>query len=326
MNFQPAANSATTTTKPSTGSHLRGIVQVAVAAGLWGAAYPLTKGVLGSLPPIGLGFARFALASGLLMALTRSGPLGGIAPGDRRAMGWLAFWGTFVLVLGMNFGLRWAPGIASSIISGTPPLFTVILAAVWLREPWQGRQFVAVGIALGGLFLLAGDAPGAASRGPEYWLGLVLVTVPQVAWAIYGILGKAVIARYPWPVVCRDTFALGAAMLAPFAALEAAWTGLGTWGPREVLILVYLGVCNSVFTYGLWNSALAMIPVSTASFVLYLQPISGAILSAVLFGERLGPAGLAGTLLIFAALALVLRPTPPVSSADFRVGPHERSG
>ncbi|RCK76006.1 MAG: Permeases of the drug/metabolite transporter (DMT) superfamily [Candidatus Ozemobacter sibiricus] len=285
-------------------------MQVAVAAGLWGAAYPLTKGALASLPAISLGFARFALASGVLMALTRSGPLAGIAPEDRRAMGWLAFWGTFVLVLGMNFGLRWAPGIASSIISGTPPLFTIILAAIWWREPWQGRQFIAVGLALLGLFLLAGDAPATVAQGPEYWLGLGLVTVPQIAWAIYGLLGKAVIARYPWTAVCRDTFALGALMLAPFAAVEAIWLGLGTWGSRELLTLLYLGVCNSVVTYGLWNSALAMIPVATASFVLYLQPISGAILSAVLFGERLGSAGLLGTLLIFAALALVLRPGP----------------
>lgn len=301
------------TTLPAPG-HLRGIAQVALAAVLWGAAYPLTKGVLDTLPPIGLGFFRFALASLVLVVLTRSAPLSGVAPADRRAMGWLAFWGTFVLVLGMNFGLRWAPGIASSIISGTPPLFTVILAAVWLREPWQGRQFAAVAIALAGLFLLAGDTPDAAPRGPHYWLGIVLVIIPQVAWAVYGILGKAIISRYPWPVLCRDTFALGAAMLAPFALAEAWQDGLGTWGSREWLVLGYLGICNSVFTYGLWNSALAMIPVSTASFVLYLQPISGAVLSSILFGERLGPAGWAGTALVFLALTLVLRQRSPASN------------
>jgi len=292
---------------------VRGIAQVALASTIWGAAYPLTIYMLSNLPPLTLGFARFFLASVVLLAMTRSGPLSGIARDDRGTMVWMAFWGTFVLVLGMNFGLRWAPGVASSIISGTPPLFTVILAAIWLREPWQWRQFFAVAIALTGLFLLAGDIPESSPRGPKYWYGILLVTIPQVAWAIYGILGKSVISKYPWPIICRDTFTLGAAMLAPFSVLEIAAGGIGNWGVKEFSVLIYLGVFNSVITYGLWNSALSMIPVSTASFVLYLQPISGAVLSILLFQEHLGASGLAGTLLIFFAVTMVLSGHGPLT-------------
>ncbi len=288
------------------GGRFYGLLKVALAAGLWGAAYPLTKGALQSVPPILLGFARFALAAVILAVVARGGPLAGVAPEDRKGMVWLGFWGSFILVLGMNFGLRWAPGTAASIISGTPPLFTVFLAAWLLGEPLKRVHLLAVGAALAGLYLLAGDGDGGGAGGALIWAGYFLVTVPQIAWAVYGVLGKRIIARYPWPVVCRDTFAIGAGMLLPFAVGETVVSGVGNWAWDAVLTLLYLGFFNSVVTYGLWNSALAEIPVSTASFVLYLQPISGAILSALLFGERLGWKGFAGAGLVFLGMGLVL--------------------
>jgi drug/metabolite transporter (DMT)-like permease len=293
-------------TRPATGLAL-----VSLAAIIWGAAYPLTKGALAHVPPLTLGFLRFALAGLVLMGFTRSLPLGDIAPEDRRVMVKLGFWGTFVLIVGMNLGLRWAPGMAASIISGTPPLFTVFLAAAWLSERILPRHLLALGTAFVGLILLGGDETLTGAGGWRVWAGCALVVVPQIAWAIYGVLGKAVSSRYAWPVVCRDTFTLGALMLAPVALIEGWWHGgwgLSAWPPAAWGVLAYLGIANSVITYGLWNHALSMIPVSTASFALYVQPLSGAIISAIMFGERLGWAGWVGALLIVAALAIVLLP------------------
>ncbi len=283
----------------------RGIVKVALAAGLWGAAYPLTKGALAHVHPIGLGTLRFLLAAVLLMILARSRPLQGIEAADRPTVVKLAFWGGFVLILGMNYGLRWAPATAASIISGMPPLFTVILAALWLGEPFRRRHLIATTTALAGLALLTNET-STASGNDLAWLGCLLVLLPQFAWAMYGVIGKSLIERISWQYVCRDTFALGALMLAPFAAIETWLQGQGSWTPMAVGTLLYLAFANSVCTYGLWNSALHDIPVSTASFVLYLQPVSGAVLSWWLFGESLGGRGILGSLLIFSALALVL--------------------
>ena len=288
---------------------LRGILQVALAAGLWGAAYPLTKGALATVPPILLGTLRFGLASLLLMAFTRSFPLRGIPTEHRRTVVKMAFWGTFVLVLGMNYGLRWAPAVAASIISGTPPLFTVVFAALWLNEPFRRHHAMALVLAIPGLVLLAGGTQGGEASSLA-WAGIALTVLPQIAWAMYGVIGKSLITRFPWPILCRDTFSLGTLMLIPPTIIECWFSGFGTWTLGTLGVLLYLGIANSVITYGLWNSALAMIPVSTASFVLYLQPISGAVFSWVLFGETLGPTGILGAGLIFLALGIILRPVP----------------
>jgi len=289
---------------------LKGSLRVALAALIWGAAYPLTKLVLADAPPVQLGFLRFLIAGLIFMTSERSLPLHGVATEDRKCFVKLAFWGVFLLILGMNFGLIWAPGIAASLLSGTPPLFTVILAAILLGEKLRAAQFNSIAMALIGLALLGGDAgSGKTELLPwQIWIGCLLTLVPQFSWAMYGITGKRLSAKYHWRTICRDTFTLGALMLLPVAVIEAAITGFGNWNWQTVAVLFYLATFNSVVTYSLWNSALKMIPVSLASFLIYLQPVSGAVLSYFLFGESLGWAGVAGTALIFIALTMVLLP------------------
>ncbi len=119
-----------------------GIVKIAFAALVWGAAYPLTKLALTDVPPLVFGFLRFFLAGLVFVALTQSAPLSGIAKEDKPDFIKLAFWGVFVLVLGMNYGLIWAPGIVASVISATPPLFTVLLAAYFFKERIQPLHIV----------------------------------------------------------------------------------------------------------------------------------------------------------------------------------------
>ena len=289
---------------------INGSLRVALAALLWGAAYPLTKMVLADTPPILLGFLRFMLAGLFFTISERSMPLHGVAPEDRRCFIKLAFWGVFLLILGMNFGLVWAPGIAASLLSGTPPLFTVVLAAIYLGERLRLAQFVSIGLALTGLALLGGDVSSSqANLLPwQIWVGCLLTLIPQFSWAMYGITGKRLSAKYHWRTICRDTFALGALMLLPLALIEVAAAGFGNWNWQTIAVLFYLAFFNSVVTYSLWNSALKMIPVSLASFLIYLQPVSGAVLSYFIFGESLGWTGAGGTALIFVALTLVLLP------------------
>lgn len=286
-----------------------GTMRVALAALIWGIAYPLTKLALVGIPPVFLGFLRFLLAGMVFMVSSRSLPLQNVAPEDRKSFFKLAFWGVFLLILGMNFGLIWAPGIAASVLSGTPPLFTVILAALYLGEKMRAMQFISIVVALSGLALLGNDFSTTSSLATwQIWAGCLLTLIPQFAWAMYGITGKQLSSRYHWKLVCRDTFSIGALMLMPFAMIEVLIKGPGDWNLQSVLILAYLAIMNSVVTYSLWNSALKKIPVSLASFLIYLQPVSGAILSYFLFGEKLGIKGAIGTVLIFIALSLVVLP------------------
>jgi drug/metabolite transporter (DMT)-like permease len=281
------------------------VAQILLAATIWGAAYPLTKGILPLVPPLVLGFLRFLVAGVLLMIISRSGPFGGVDPADRGRMVALAFWGSFILVISMNIGLKYAPAGAASIISGTPPLFTFLFAWYWLGEVPGVRHFTALVTAMAGIVLLTRDA-SLGSMGPDVVFGIVLVTIPQMAWAIYTVLVKDLLKKYHWLILCRDTFTLGAAMMLLPALWEGTTTGWGIWNPKSLGGLLYLGTLNSVGTYSLWNRSLRHVRATTASILLYWQPVSGAILAYLWFGERFGRTGWIGTALVFLGLTMVL--------------------
>ncbi len=282
-------------------------LKIIVAAVVWGAAYPLTKLILDDVPPIFVGFLRFATAALIFSVGIKSMPLGGIAKEDRKTFAKMGFWGVFALIIGMNYGLIWTPGILASILSGTPPFFAVILAAIILKEKIRPVHFAAIALALTGCVFLGDNL--SLSTDLEPWkliVGTILVTIPQFSWAMYGIIGKQAIANYPWQYVCRDSFALGALMLLPFAAIEVAVLGFGLWSTKTILILLYLAIMNSIVTYSLWNSALKTVSITTANFLIYVQPITGAIISNYLFNEKIRPLGYLGISLIFISLTTVL--------------------
>lgn len=286
-------------------------IKIIVAAIIWGAAYPLTKLILADAPPIFVGFLRFATAAAIFSAIIRSKPLDGIAQEDRKTFAKMGFWGVFTLIIGMNYGLFWTPGILASILSGTPPFFAVILAAIILKEKISFTQCFAIGLALMGSVFLGGNLT--LDTQLEAWqlvVGAILVTIPQFSWALYGIISKQAMNKYPWQYICRDSFALGALMLLPFAAAEVAMLGLGTWSLKTALILLYLAVMNSIVTYSLWNSALKTVPITTANFLIYFQPITGAIISSYLFNEQINSLGYLGIALIFISLTLILKASP----------------
>ena len=62
-----------------------------------------------------------------------------------------------------------------------------------------------------------------------------------------------------------------------------------------------------MFAYVLFTAGLDRVPATAAGIVSLLEPLTAATLGLALFGERLGPVGAVGALLLLAALALLTR-------------------
>jgi DME family drug/metabolite transporter len=67
--------------------------------------------------------------------------------------------------------------------------------------------------------------------------------------------------------------------------------------------LAYLATVPTALAYGLYFAAAAVVRSTTVSVIMLLEPVSAAVLAVVLFGERLTPAVLLGTLLMLGAVA-----------------------
>ena len=60
--------------------------------------------------------------------------------------------------------------------------------------------------------------------------------------------------------------------------------------------------------YALYAVGLRLVPASVAGIVTLAEPLTATLIGVLIFGERLGPGGVVGGVLLLAALGLVLYP------------------
>jgi O-acetylserine/cysteine efflux transporter len=269
---------------------------------IWGVAFVFTRIGLDSFSPPQLVALRFAIAALPTLALA---PPRVPAP-TLVAAGLTLYAGQFLFqFFGIAHGMP--PGLASLIVQ-TQALFTVIFAALLLRERPTVRQIAGLVVAFGGLLVIAGTVGHDLSA-----LGLALTLVSPISFGIGNIFLKKIgatadLALMAWmslvppvPAIVLSLFLDGPDGFVT-AVTAAPWSG---W-----LAAVYLGVVATVLAYTLWGNLLRRYPVAVVTPFALLVPFVGALSSALVFGERFGPARLAGMACVLVGLAIIVLPGP----------------
>jgi drug/metabolite transporter (DMT)-like permease len=184
------------------------------------------------------------------------------------------------------------------------PLFTVlILAIMGERTPLQG--WVGLGIALVGVVIFLIDKRDA---GTGTLIGDLLSIGAGVAFAIYGIVNRPLVAKYPTATYTAWTLLAGTIPLLLIALPAATRQDWGAVSGAAWLSIVYLAILPVYVAYMLWNFAIARRGVAKATTFSLLVPIVAGILSALFTGEPFGPLKLLGAALVLAGLVVVRLP------------------
>jgi O-acetylserine/cysteine efflux transporter len=219
-------------------------------------------------------------------------------------IGLVLFAGQFLLLM-MAYALDMPAGLGS-VTQQTQAVFTVALAAIFMREFPKVREGIGMAVAFAGLALIAltvgGDLKPAA-------LGLAIAAA--TSWAVGNLLVKrtggtpafALMAWAslvaPWPVLAFS-WAVDPQPSLIQAIAHASWLSLA--------VAFYLGVPSTLLAYGLWGYLLQRYPAATVAPFALLSPATGIIASALLLGERFSALRLAGMALILAGLAVIVWP------------------
>ncbi|MCW2248407.1 O-acetylserine/cysteine efflux transporter [Azospirillum fermentarium] len=277
---------------------------VAVAA-VWGFNFVMIKLGLRDFPPVLFSCLRFALAATPLLVLgVRGGPpvpwrfIVGIGV----SLGVVKF---SLLFIGMDIGM---PAGLSSLVLQSQAFFTALFAAVVLGDRPGPRQVAGMAVAFGGIGLIALEMPAGDSL-----LGLVLVVAAAACWGVSNIIMKT--AKAPdlfrlmlWVSLIPPIplFLLSLGTEGP-DRIAAALTGLSGMG---VAALVYIAAGATLFGFAAWGFLLRSYPASQVAPFSLLVPIFGMTSSALVLGETLTAAKLAGAALVFAGVALTALPWP----------------
>jgi len=213
------------------------------------------------------------------------------------------------------FGSVVAIGVTvSTVVSlGFAPVLLTALDAVRSRRRPTTARLLVLAAALGGL-LLVSLTSGAGTTGPHPMLGVLLALGSGSAYAVATELGRP-LAQVAGPLaLTTTTTTVGTVFLLPFGLLAALGPDrLVTTDPAAATGLVYLGVMTMALAYGLLYAGLRTTTGSSAVIATLLEPVTAAVAAAVVLDERLGALGVAGTVLILAAVAGLGGEEEPVS-------------
>jgi drug/metabolite transporter (DMT)-like permease len=214
------------------------------------------------------------------------------------AAGSLAIFGG---MLSTYWAAQFLPSGMISVLFGTAPFFTSLLAAWWLGERCLTPQWLAgLAVALGGLALIFHDH--LALDGVGGWAVLAMLA-SALMHAASTVLVKKLRAPVAGSVISVGALWISAVLyVLVWLLFDGQWpqaVGLRTWGA-----IVYLGVFGSVFGFMLFFFALQHLPASLMGLVTLLAPVLALWLGWVVQDEVLGPGALLGTALVLGGLLL----------------------
>ena len=271
-----------------------------LVAVLWGLAFVATKIALDSFSPPALAAVRFLVAALPACVLARPP----IPWGSLIAVGLFLFTGQFLFQF---FGIaRGMPAGLAAIVVQTQALFTIVLAALVLRERPTARHVSGTAVAFAGLVLIAGTVGEDLSA-----LGLALTMLSAISWAIGNVLLKRL------PPVEPLNLAVWLSLVPPLPALAIALATEGLDGlTRSVeaaswpalVAALYLGLVATVIAYAVWGFLLRRYPAAAVTPFALLAPFVAAGAAALMLGERFGPLRAGGMALVLAGLAVLVLP------------------
>lgn len=222
-------------------------------------------------------WARFLfslLAVALLFRLTM-----GRLPWRSRAP-WLQAWRSMMLAaanLLFSSALPHLPLTDATAIGFASPLFTVALAAVWLRERVSARRWLGVAIGLAGV-LLALRPPFLTGGAAMHWAA-ILPLGSAAMFAVYQILTRRLAAiDDPRTTILHTGFA-GAVVTSLVQPAFWIWPSAPDWG-----LLVLLGLLGAL-GHGLLVLAYARAPVSLLAPLSYTQLIWATLAGVLVFAD-----------------------------------------
>lgn len=277
---------------------------------LWGANWPAMKLALREIDPWTFRTACLLVGGGGLLALVRAGgqPLG-VPRVERRPLLVAAVLNITAWHLLSAYSLTLVPAGRGAIVAYTMPLWTVLFGWLLRGEGLTRPRAAALGLGLAGLAVLVAPDAHALRQAPA---GVLLMLAGAVSWALGTVLTKAARWTIPTAVLTGWQLLLGAIPIAGGAALRwlaatGAGASLGSVGSAALAGAAYATLVGVIVCHWAWFRLVATLPATVAAIGTLGIPIVGVFSSALVVGERIGPAEVGALALVVSGLALLVR-------------------
>ena len=277
----------------------RDLTDLLLLAALWGGSFLFMRYAAPAFGAAPLMWIRVAIASACLLPLL-------LASGQGRELvsraGVMTVMGVansalpFVLIAWATLSIT--AGLAA-ILNATTPIFTAIVAALWLRERLTAVRLVGLALGLAGVVVLAADKADFKPGGSGW--ALLASLAAAVSYGFAANYARRHVTGVPALVNATGSQVAATVVLAPFAwwLWPGRTPGLLAWGAA-----LALGVGCTALAYLLYFRLLARVGPARAVTVTYLVPLFATVWGALLLDEAFTLRMAVGGAIVLAGTAL----------------------
>ncbi|WP_374688701.1 DMT family transporter [Promineifilum sp.] len=285
--------------------NLKNLLLLMLLAAMWGPSFLFIKVAVGDIPPLTLVLGRVGVGATFLlvalMAARRS------LPRERtlwRRLAVLALLQNALPWILLSWGEQYIDSALASILNGTTPIFTIILAHFLVPgDRMTASKLLGVLLGFVGLFLLI--LPSLAGGVQASTWGLIAVAVASALYGIAIIYSRAHLRGLPPLVAPATQLSLATLFMLPVALLiDRPWQ-LAAPSPAAAASLVALGILGTGLAFIVYYRLLETANPTYISMVTYVIPVFGVILGVLVLDEQLTWYALAGFALILLGVMVV---------------------
>jgi len=290
-------------------------ILLALASLIWSAQGIAVKVLDPYLGPIAITFLPFYVTTvlfiPLLVRMRRRNP-GVTSPS---AKDWVSFTiagiaGQVLAQLGMTWGISKSLASNGAILNLLIPVISAVLASFMLKERLTPLRIGSLAIGLVGVvFLSMGDLRQASFSSMKFLIGNLLIFGGCFGSSFYNVYCKGLMQRFEEIEILIYSYITASIASIPLLiwAEPFHFRSFLSFDVKSIAAFLFL----ALFMYGasmlLFFKALQHLDVTTASTSLYLVPVFGVALAALLLGERLSHTAIVGAAIVLIATLLVVR-------------------
>ncbi|KAA6346023.1 hypothetical protein EZS27_006448 [termite gut metagenome] len=272
----------------TTDRSFKGHATVFAANAIWGLYAPIGKSVLAEFSAFSLNTFRIVGAALAFWLFSLFLPQEHVDPKDMLR---LFFAALFCVVFNQGFsvlGLSLTSPIEASIMATATPIITMIVAAIYLREPITNKKVLGIFIgAIGALILIFGHRTSGIT-GSNNFLGNIFCLISQLSFAIYLTVFKDLIGKYSAITISKWMFIYASICFIPFSYHDIVSIDFASVSPEMFIKIGYIVFGATFLAYIFIMTGQRLLRPTIVSMYSYVQPIVATLFAVALGMDTFG--------------------------------------
>ena len=187
--------------------------------------------------------------------------------------------GFFVCQVTFLVGIPHITPMDCSVLSAISPIYTMIIAAVVLKEPITWQKAVGVIVSFSGIIYLIVSRTSADGAAETSLFGILMIVLNSLSFSLYLGIFKPLIGKYSVVTFMKWIFLFAFVVSIPFSAKELVTLQWNAIPAVQLAELAYLILCATFITYFLIPVGQKRIRPTLVSMYSYVQPIIAIVIS-----------------------------------------------